>query len=673
MENEILQSMKAKAAEDQIDQIASLNEKVKGVKDMLPLMKASGEDNYANELDKLEADIEAALFRVKGISGAKNSESDLTKQKKMVRQIKNMLSSVSNRICAIEEEIERFNWPMPMEDYENITENILLLVPSITPALGKHINLRHDDFDRYRQLEAHTDLTSPHEWYPRARLDKRKIIFHAGPTNSGKTYTALQRLKAGKKGMYLAPLRLLAAETYENLTAEGVYINLLTGQEQRKVPFATHRSSTVELACLQEDYDVVVIDEIQMLGEEFRGFAWTRALLGVRSKEIHVCGGREAIDIVKKICKMSGDDFELNEYKRFTDLKVQPKSLAKSSTAKGSYAHVEPGDCVVAFSRNDIFAIAREIEQSTQYKCCVIYGSLPPDVRAEQARRFNNPDSEYDILVASDAIGMGLNLSIKRIIFNSMFKNNGERIVQLDHSSVKQIAGRAGRRNSPYPHGEVTTRDPNDMAHLRKCMSTEIKPVEKAGILPTPAHIASFNQHLGDYDSSKKLELHQTLRKFSEMATLKGQFFLCRQQQLEVISRWLKDIDNMTPEQKFVLCMSPVQENCPKSRNVLMRYVDKLTNGKVPGLHRDMRPMPPKSFDHLSSLCKVHQQLDLFMWLQNKFPTNAVEVLRAAHLRDTTVSMINKALHDADKLSLNHDYISKDSRVRQEYENMKIK
>ena len=104
-----------------------------------------------------------------------------------------------------------------------------------------------------------------------------------------------------------------------------------------------------------------------------------------------------------------------------------------------------------------------------------------------------------------------------------------------------------------------------------------------------------------------------------------------------------------------------------------MRYVDKFTNGKVPGLHRDMRPMPPKSFDHLSSLCKVHQQLDLFMWLQNKFPTNAVEVLRAAHLRDTTVSMINKALHDADKLSLNHDYISKDSRVRQEYENMKIK
>lgn len=102
---------------------------------------------------------------------------------------------------------------------------------------------------------------------------------------------------------------------------------------------------------------------------------------------------------------------------------------------------------------------------------------------------------------------MGLNLSIRRIIFNSMFKNNGEEVVRvravyslcslaafilslsifaivddvkLDHSSVKQIAGRAGRRNSPYPHGEVTCRDPNDMKWLRKCMGTEIEPIKKA-------------------------------------------------------------------------------------------------------------------------------------------------------------------------------------------------
>ena len=222
----------------------------------------------------------------------------------------------------------------------------------------------------------------------------------------GKTYTALQRLKNAERGMYLAPLRLLAAEVYENLTAEGIYTDLLTGQEARNVPFSTHRSSTVELASLQQDYDVVVIDEIQMIGNEFRGFAWTRALLGVRCKEIHVCGGAEAIDIVRKLASMCGDEFELHRYERFSGLKVLENSLADTPTCRGSYAKVQPGDCVVAFSKKDIFAIKREIESNTPYKCCVVYGSLPPDVRAEQARRFNDPHSKYQILVASDAIGM---------------------------------------------------------------------------------------------------------------------------------------------------------------------------------------------------------------------------------------------------------------------------
>jgi ATP-dependent RNA helicase SUPV3L1/SUV3 len=107
----------------------------------------------------------------------------------------------------------------------------------------------------------------------------------------------------------------------------------------------------------------------------------------------------------------------------------------------------------VAFSRNDIFAIKREIESTTPHKCCVVYGSLPPATRSEQARRFNDPDSGYDILVASDAIGMGLNLNIKRVILNSIFKYDGTGIIRLGHSAMKQISGRAGRRNSPFPQG----------------------------------------------------------------------------------------------------------------------------------------------------------------------------------------------------------------------------
>ena len=214
--------------------------------------------------------------------------------------------------------------------------------------------------------------------------------------------------------------------------------------------------------------------------------------------------------------------------------------------------------------------------------------------------------------------GMGLNLSIKRIIFNSMLKHNGDKIVQLDHSHVKQIAGRAGRRNSPYPHGEVTCRDPNDLAYLKKCISTEIQPLAKAGIIPTSSHIALFNQHLVEHRSSaKEIGLHQTLKKFSEMATLKGDFFLCRERSMETVSLWLKDI-NMSTADKFVICTAPLNEKCAKSKNMLMRYLEKHTNSEVPGLSYSMQPKAAKSLDNLSDLCSLHLQLELFLWLHNK-------------------------------------------------------
>lgn len=138
-----------------------------------------------------------------------------------------------------------------------------------------------------------------------------------GPTNSGKTYSALQRLKEAKKGLYLAPLRLLATEVYQTLTDQGIYTNLYTGQEIREIPFATHTCATVEMGTSDTDYDVVLIDEIQMIADPFRGYAWTRSLLGIRCQEIHLCGGMEAKGIVEKMVKLCGDDLEVHEYVRF--------------------------------------------------------------------------------------------------------------------------------------------------------------------------------------------------------------------------------------------------------------------------------------------------------------------------------------------------------------------
>lgn len=107
---------------------------------------------------------------------------------------------------------------------------------------------------------------------------------------------------------------------FESLNRQGVYTDLCTGQEKREVDFSTHISCTVEMIQINRDYDVAVIDEIQMIANTQRGYAWTKALLGLRAREIHVCGGLEAYEIVKKLVESTGDDFELVKYDRLSAL-----------------------------------------------------------------------------------------------------------------------------------------------------------------------------------------------------------------------------------------------------------------------------------------------------------------------------------------------------------------
>ena len=112
---------------------------------------------------------------------------------------------------------------------------------------------------------------------------------------------------------------------------------------------------------------------------------------------------------------------------------------------RGSLARVQPGDCIVGFSRRALHQLKLEVEDATGLRCCLIYGSLPPETRTQQAALFNDPNSGYDVLVATDAIGMGLNLNIRRLVFAAMQKFNGQEVVPLTPSQIRQIGGRAGR------------------------------------------------------------------------------------------------------------------------------------------------------------------------------------------------------------------------------------
>lgn len=147
-----------------------------------------------------------------------------------------------------------------------------------------------DDHQLFIEAKEFANMTNIRKMYPHARKMQRKIVFHAGSTNSGKTHEALQQLKQVSNGAYCAPLRLLAQEVYVKLNKDGVKCTLMTGQEVKEVPLATHVSCTIEMLNLATMYDCIVIDEIQMIGDEQRGKSWTRALMGACAAEIHLCG-----------------------------------------------------------------------------------------------------------------------------------------------------------------------------------------------------------------------------------------------------------------------------------------------------------------------------------------------------------------------------------------------
>lgn len=276
---------------------------------------------------------------------------------------------------------------------------------------------------------------NPKDEYPLARRIKRKFYIHLGDTNTGKTYNAIEKLKSAKKGLYLSPLRILALEIFERLNSDNVICDLSTGEEEVIKLGATHMSCTIEKANLKQDYDIVVIDEIQMINDSQRGNAWTRALLGLKCREIHICGALNSKDILKTIIEDCGDEYEIKEYKRNTPLEVQYKSF--------NYKDVNDGDALIVFSKKRVLEIAKQYADNG-IKTSIIYGALPPEVRKMQYNQFIN--KEANVLVSTDAIGMGVNLPIKRIVFMSIKKFDGDDVRELTSQEVKQVAGRAGRK-----------------------------------------------------------------------------------------------------------------------------------------------------------------------------------------------------------------------------------
>ncbi|KAJ3228095.1 RNA helicase [Clydaea vesicula] len=462
------------------------------------------------------------------------------------------------------------------------------------------------------------DMLNPPSWFEGARQMKRKIIMHLGPTNSGKTYNALQALKVADSGVYLGPLRLLAHEIYERFNKEGIPCNLITGEDRREFEGVNVSACTVEMASLNRQLDVAIIDEIQMLADNDRGWAWTHALLGLQAKEIHVCGEPTALDLVKRLCDSVGEEYEVKMYERLSPLSVEETSLESNLKA------LKKGDCLITFSRKNIFLMKKIIEKDTKLKCAVVYGALPPETRSEQAKLFNDPNSKFDILVASDAVGMGLNLNIRRIVFERCEKYNGKEVEPLSVSQTKQIAGRAGRFATTNSQGLVTTLDRGDYKFLKETMEKDIPELKYAGLGASLDIIEKFHFEL------PHLKLAELL--VSSIST-------------DII----EPIKGLSLQDKYQFIVSPAKIGSVHNAFVedcLFKFA--VAKAKVSDCHiSDFVKLPaevPNSIEELNGLEQRHSVVMLYLWLSYRFPETFSDVSTALVLKQECERQIQYGL-----------------------------
>jgi ATP-dependent RNA helicase SUPV3L1/SUV3 len=497
-----------------------------------------------------------------------------------------------------------------------------------------HPSMKDFNYDKARDV---ADMRNPGEWYPAARNMRRKIIMHVGPTNSGKTYQALKKLETANSGWYGGPLRLLAHEVFHRMNNKGIKCNLKTGEEIRVVDInAPITSSTIEMFSETTLYDVAVIDEIQMLSDRQRGFAWSSALLGLKAKEIHLCGEEAAVPIVTEMAKQLGEEIEVNKYQRLSPLKT-------ASTALSSYKNIQKGDCVVAFSRWEIFQIRERIERDTKFKCALVYGGLPPESRSLQAALFNDPDSGFDVIVASDAIGMGLNLyipscrrllisyyrNIKRVIFATLEKFNAGNMTELFPPQIKQIAGRAGRfriaglisdsNGKEDVGGIVTTLKSSDLVPLADGMRAATQPLSHAMLWPPYRVFEQFTHHF-----PVGTPLAVMIAQFADVSKQSLLFRAIESEPQSVLATAIEHLPNIDPESRYSITFAPINERSEDEITRFVLFAEVMSNGKPVTIESPLLRLPLDILDKndsklshagLKQLEILHKLITCYCWL----------------------------------------------------------
>ncbi len=294
---------------------------------------------------------------------------------------------------------------------------------------------------------------------------KNHVIALLGPTNTGKTFVAIEKMLNYESGIFGFPLRLLAREVYDKcvLKVGASKVALITGEEKIIPSSADYFICTVESMPKDKSVEFVAIDEIQMCADRERGHIFTDRLLNFRGKKLTMFLGSQVMkgvikDLIKNVSFENKDRFSKLTYGGFKKV-----------------SRLERKSAIIAFSIEDVYAIA-ELTRRQKGGAAVIMGSLSPKTRNSQVELYQSGDVDY--LVATDAIGMGLNMDINEIYFSNLKKFDGKKTRRLNLVEISQIAGRAGRfKNDGFfgTTGECEVLNSDEIENIEKHNLPETK------------------------------------------------------------------------------------------------------------------------------------------------------------------------------------------------------
>ena len=464
-----------------------------------------------------------------------------------------------------------------------------------------------------------------------ARRLQRTVRLFVGPPNSGKTYAAFERLAQAGNGAYLAPLRLLALEGRDRLVARGVPCSLLTGEENVPAEGARMVSSTIEMVGTNKPVDVAVIDEAQMIFDPYRGWAWTQAIVAVPANEVIIICSAYAVPAIESLLGLCGERCEVRHFERKQHVQLLPAPVPVSALKKG--------DAVVAFSRRDVLAMRDQIAASG-HPVSVIYGALPPEVRRREAERFAQGESH--ILVATDAIGMGLNLPIRRVLFSTMTKFDGQGDRPLTESEVHQIAGRAGRFGMHEEGfvGVLKEAEPSAARALKELLPKAPRAPRnfKAPVAPNWWHVDTISTRLG------KTRLREVLGVFMDQLQLDNAHFEVAEleQMLELAEQLDRSAAGLGLKQRFIYAQAPVDSRTDSQVQEFLGWAASHARTGQAGA-----PWFLDDVDEHSRLDRMEQALracTLWLWLDLRFPGVFGHVAAVVDLRSRLNDGIEKQL-----------------------------